>query len=288
MKRRTYIVGAASIGLSIPIIGESGQERRDGHIRNGNKNENEMQAIRNGRAASTDPEPAYTLLDGTKYETEVYVIDAPESGPTGVVIGGMHGDERSGYHAAAAVSRWQFDAGRVVVLPQANQPAIKAKTRHGVGGDLNRTFPPGEEPTTTLAQAIWNDVVLQSEPDFLLDLHRSKGIYRFHESFVGQAIYPTDVGDAPSNAVDTIASLNADVVPWYMPYHDFKRGNVMHGTSPLLAHKAGGDLQVPAYIVETTTFLTDLETRTRWTKRAAEKLLSLHGINRTTETERNK
>lgn len=278
MKRRTYLLGAATtVGISIPSIGERGQsDEQNGWVSFQQQNTTD----------SDDPEPEYMVLKGTKYETEVYVIDAPKSGPTGLVVGGIHGDERSGYHAAEAVSRWQFDAGRVVVLPRANQPAITSKTRHGVGGDLNRKFPPGEEPTTKLARAIWSDVVLRSDPDFLIDLHRSKGIYKFHQEFVGQAIYPTDVGAAESNALDTIALLNEEYVPWYMLYHEFKQGNILYGTTPMLAHKAGGDLGLPAYIVETTTFLTDLDARTRWTKGAAEKLLSLHGI--TTKTGANK
>jgi hypothetical protein len=263
MKRRTYLSGAATaLGISSLAVGGHGQI-----------------SVR-AAAGDTSPEPAYMLLEGTQYATEVYVKDAPEPGPTAIVVGGIHGDERSGYYAAEAVSRWQFDAGRIVVLPRANRPAIEAGTREGVHGDLNRKFPPNEKPTTKLARAIWNDVVLRHDPDLLIDLHRSIGIYKFHQSFVGQAIYPTDIGDAPSNAVETVEFLNKEYVPWYMPYHDFKRGNIMYGSHPLLAHKVGGDLGQPAYIVETTLFLTDLDTRVEWTKGAAEKLLSLHDINR--------
>jgi hypothetical protein len=268
MKRRTYLAGVATASvLPAFAVGVSSQDSI------------EVQA----ETGDTAREPAYMLLEGTQYETGVYVIDAPSSGPTAVVVGGMHGDERSGYRAAKAVTRWQFDAGQVVVLPRANRPALKRGTRHGVNGDLNRKFPPEVEPTTRLAQAIWNNVVLRHDPDVLMDLHRSKGIYKFHQSFVGQAIYPTDIGDAPTNAVDTVELLNEEYVPWYMPYHDFKRGNILYGTSPMLAHKFGEDLKEPAYIVETTTFLTDLDTRVKWTKGAAEKLLSLHGIKRTGE-----
>jgi hypothetical protein len=263
MKRRTYLSGVATALALSSFMGKSSHNS----------------------TVLADPadnrEPTYMLLEGTQYETGVYVIDAPESGPTAIVVGGMHGDERSGYRAAKAVTDWQFDAGQVVVLPAANRPALERGTRHGVHGDLNRKFPPEEEPTTRLAQAIWNNVVLQHDPDLLMDLHRSKGIYKFHQSFVGQAIYPTDIGNAPSNAVETVELLNEEYVPWYMPYHDFKRGNILYGTNPMLAHKFGEALEQPAYIVETTTFLTDLDTRVEWTKGAAEKLLSLHGIERT-------
>lgn len=271
MKRRTYLSGAVTaVGLSMPVVGSElapaiGVSDRP----NGDTTEK--------------TQPTSVLLEGTNYETELYVIEGEEAGPTGIVVGGVHGDERSGYRAAEAVSRWQFDAGRVVVLPRANRPAISENTRHGVGGDLNRQFPIGEEPTTKLARAIWNDVVLRYEPDFLLDLHRSKGIYEVHQEFVGQVIFPTNAESAPSNATETVDLLNEEHVPWYMPYHEFKLGNTLYGTSPLLAHKAGGDLGISAYIVETARFLTDLDTRIEWTTVAAESLLSLHGIERVTQ-----
>lgn len=269
MKRRTYLSGAVTaVGLPVSAVG-SGLAPAIGV----NDRENGTQ-------------PASMLLEGTNYETELYVIEGDSAGPTGLVVGGVHGDEKSGYRAAETVSSWQFDAGRVVVVPRANQPAIDADARHGVGGDLNRKFPPGEEPTTKLARTIWNDVVLQYEPDFLLDLHRSKGIYKFHPDFVGQAIYPTSVDPAPSNATETIDMLNEDHVPWSMPFHEFETGNTLYGTSPMLVHKAGDDLGIPAYIVETAKFLTDLDTRTEWTSVAARSLLSLHDIERVTEGDR--
>lgn len=262
MERRTYLSGVASTIALSSLVGNSSH------------NSTVLASPADNR------EPTYLLLPGTRYETGVYVIDAPEPGPTAIVVGGMHGDERSGYLAAKAVTDWKFDAGRVVVLPAANRPALERGTRHGIHGDLNRKFPPDGEPTTKLARAIWNNVVLKHDPDLLMDLHRSKGIYKFHQSFVGQAIYPTDAGNAVPNAVETIELLNEKYVPWYMPYHDFRRGNILYGTNPMLVHKFGDDLKQPGYIVETTTFLTDLDTRVKWTKGAAKKLLSLHGIER--------
>ncbi|RRJ32060.1 M99 family carboxypeptidase catalytic domain-containing protein [Halocatena pleomorpha] len=265
MKRRTYLSGVvAAVGLSAPTVSRSaigGNDQRQ-----------------NARG-----EPETTVLQGTRYETDVYAIEGTNEGPTAVVVGGVHGDETSGYRAAEAVSRWQFDSGRVIVLPRANQPAIERDTRHGVGGDLNRKFPPEETPTTKLARAIWDDVVMQYEPDVLLDLHRSKGIYKFHPDFVGQAIYPTDAGSAPSNAKETIEMLNEKHVPWYMPFHEFKPGNTVYGSRPMLVHKAGNDLNIPAYIVETARFLTDLDTRVEWTTTTAESLLSSHGVERAGE-----
>ncbi|WP_435335699.1 M99 family carboxypeptidase catalytic domain-containing protein [Haloarchaeobius sp. TZWWS8] len=222
-----------------------------------------------------------TLLPGTKYETEVVTIETGEPGPTAVVVGGLHGDERSGFHAAEAVATWSFRSGTVIVLPRANVPAIEANTRENDSGDLNRQFPPGSEPETRLARAIWK-LVADADPDVVLDLHRSLGIYGVHRENVGQAVFPTATGDAVANAEKTTAYLNEEHVPWSMPLHDFSAGGGMGGTAPLLAHKVGADLDTPAYIVETTIFLTTLPTRVDWTTAAAEHLLAQHGVERRT------
>lgn len=265
MKRRTYLSGMAAIATG--AVSLTIKERMDSHTARG--------------ARSMKREPGFTLLSGTQYATPVYDIKRSNSGPTAIVVGGMHGDEHAGYRTAENVAQWSFDAGRMIVLPRANRPAIERDERHGVGGDLNRAFPPNGEPKTKLARAIWDKVVTRFEPDLLLDLHSSKGIYGVHPDFVGQSIYPTVAGDAQQHAQNTIVYLNETFVPWHMPYHDFKRGNVMDEDRPMLAHKVGGDLSKPAYIVETAKFLTDLDTRIEWTAEAARKLLSLHGIERT-------
>jgi predicted deacylase len=259
MRRRTFLAGgAAATGL---LLGVPDRDR-----------------------AVTGPsrDPAGTLLPGTPSETPVYVIEGETAGPTAVVVGGMHGDERSGYLAAERIVEWTPEAGRIVVIPRANRVAIERDTRRGPTGDLNREFPPGETPTTDLARAIW-DRLVEAEPDVVLNLHSSKGIYGTHQEFVGQAIFPTAAGDAVSVAGRVTDTLNDEVVPWSMPFHDFRVGNTLHGTAPLLAHKVGGDLGVPAYIVEVAEYLVDPETGAAWTERAATELLANHGITRTEE-----
>lgn len=256
MQRRTFLAGgAAAAGLAV------GVPRRD--------------------RATTGParDPAGTLMAGTPYETPVYVVDGESPGPTAVVVGGMHGDERSGYLAAEQVAEWTLEAGRLVVVPRANQVAIERDERRGPSGDLNRQFPPGERPTTDLARAIW-DRVATADPDVAVNLHSSRGIYRTHAESVGQAVFPTEAGDAVAVAGRVVETLNDAVVPWYMPFHEFLVGTPLRGTAPLFAHKVGGDLGRPAYIVEVTEFLLDAETGARWTERATAELLARHGVQR--------
>ena len=116
-------------------------------------------------ATAQSRDPTDTLLPGTEHETPVFTVEGERDGPTALVVGGMHGDERSGYLAAEAMLEWSVDAGRVVVLPRANRVAIQRDSREGEGGDLNRQFPPGAEPPTELARAIWSLVERESPDD---------------------------------------------------------------------------------------------------------------------------
>ncbi|WP_266076801.1 M99 family carboxypeptidase catalytic domain-containing protein [Haladaptatus caseinilyticus] len=256
MRRRAFLMttGALSVGRASVSVADS------------------------GKGVQSGSDPAYTIRSGTKQETEVFVKNDGD-GPTALLVGGMHGDEKSGYRAATAITKWRVSGGTLVVLPRANQVAIRSNRREGTDGDLNRKFPTGEKPESELAREIWG-VVSRHDPDVVLDLHRSIGIYGYHESSVGQVIWPTNVGRANEYARLTAEQLNDTVVPWSMPFHEFRRGGEITGSRPMLVHKVAGDLDRPGYIFETTAFLLDLGTRVRWTKRAAEELLSHHGIER--------
>lgn len=230
-----------------------------------------------GSPEEGDGRPANTLLPGTPHETGVYVASGTTPGPTALVVGGIHGDERPGYRAAERFVDVDPARGTVIVVPRANRVAIEAGTRTGEHGDLNRKFPTGTRPTTSLARAIWG-VVERRDPDVVVDLHRSVGLYAYHDASVGQAVFPTDAGDAPDVAAAVVETLNEEVVPWSMPLHDFRRGNLLTGTRPMLVHKVAGDRSRPGYIVETTRFLVDTGTQTEWAARAAVALLAGHGV----------
>lgn len=269
MRRRTFLGGAGALA-----VGAGGALARVG----GGTNE-ERGAPSATAAGGPTRRTTETLLPDTKYATPVHVLEAPRDGPTAVVVGGLHGDEPAGFETAAAVAEWSFAAGRLVVVPRANRPAIERGVRKTGEGDLNRQFPPGETPESPLARAIWERLV-SADPDVVLDLHESQGVYGVHPEFVGQAVFPTGEGDAPAVAASVVEAANREVVPWYMPVHDYSRGNVLSGSAPLLCHKVGADLGQPAYIAETTSYLLAMETRVRWASRVATGLLAAHGVER--------
>ncbi|WP_276247951.1 succinylglutamate desuccinylase/aspartoacylase family protein [Haladaptatus sp. YSMS36] len=228
---------------------------------------------------ATATRETYTLLPDTDHATTVHVIEGSEPGPTAMVTGGVHGDETSGLRAAENVASWDIARGTLVVVPRVNVVAIERGTREGTGGDLNRLFPPGEEPESKLARGLWAEIE-RHDPDVFMDLHRSLGIYGVQPGYVGQAIFPSAAGDAQQHARAVAELLNDEVVPWYMPLHKYHSGGPMPESGPLIANKVGQDLDTPAYVVESTSFLLDLPTRTAWTTRAAAELLERHGIER--------
>lgn len=191
----------------------------------------------------------YTIL-GAYETTPVYRTVADSDGPTVVVVGGLHGNEVTGYEAANLIRCWSINKGELIVVPRANRPAIEDGTRSSTTynqPDMNRQFPTGEMPTHGIARGVWN-VIENNDADYVFDLHRSKGLYRRSPSGVGMAIFPTP--DGRNAAEKSLRHLNEGHVP--QDSHNFKVGNDQTGANPLLSHKVGGDRDHPGWLVETT------------------------------------
>jgi predicted deacylase len=98
------------------------------------------------------------------------------SGPTALLVAGNHGDEYEGQIALVRLIQ-SLDpadvAGRIIVLPAANLPAVMAGRRTSPldQGNLNRSFPgdPDGGPTAMIAHYI--ESVLLPMADVALDLH---------------------------------------------------------------------------------------------------------------------
>ncbi|WP_255171074.1 hypothetical protein [Natrononativus amylolyticus] len=219
----------------------------------------------------------YPLMAGTQFETDVYVIDSGKAGPTGFIVGGQHGIEPEGWRAAHRLRELVPREGKVVILPEADRTAIADTTYSGRGGNLNRHWPSGSRPSSRLARAIWNE--LESyDPDVVLDLHSSMGIYGGSPSGVGQAIFPTP--NARSGADDVIRELNDRHVrpAGYGGDALFTRGNDQTGANPLLSHKVGGDTNAVGFLFETSRSVGTPHLRTEWTYWACRKLVRRGGL----------
>ncbi|AGB38596.1 succinylglutamate desuccinylase/aspartoacylase family protein [Natronococcus occultus] len=259
MRRRILAAGGALAGTA--VAGAASRPTGDHEL------------VARARRSDTDPETrTETLLSGTVHETPLYVIDAPADGPTAMVFGGVHGDEYNGIDVAHESTEWVPDAGRLVVVPETDRVAVENDEREGIEGDLNRQFPADDEPTSELAAGIW-EAIERHDPDVVLDLHRSLGIYGVHQEYVGQAIFysPDSEGDVLA------ATLNDEVVPWYLPLHRFV-AHESHLSGPLLFHETARELDAASYLFETTNFMLDRETKNEMTRVMTAATLERHGL----------
>ncbi|WP_338729363.1 succinylglutamate desuccinylase/aspartoacylase family protein [Haladaptatus sp. DJG-WS-42] len=229
------------------------------------------------RESETQTVSRYTLLPGTANETDVYVIEATQPGPTAVVIGGMHGNEVAGFTAARNMTNWTVTSGTLVIIPESNKRAVQNRTRKAFGTDLNNQFPVGQPSNSSLANAIWTAIEYH-DPDIVIDLHSSRGIFKVDEGGVGQAIFPGVEGAARDDTAAAIAYLNDHEVPDSMAEHKFKRGNILMGTGHSLTRRAVGELGASAFLIETAKRDTTLDMRIRWTAVAVRVILSRHGM----------
>ncbi len=134
--------------------------------------------------ANAEARPAGYLAEGTIWGTPVYVYDSHNPGPTVVVVGGVHGDEPAGSYAALGVANWEFQRGRVIVIPAASPTALLIGTREtppdeGYGEvNLNRLFPIGHnvKPVHPLAADIWRLLTIV-QPDWVIDLHEGERFF---------------------------------------------------------------------------------------------------------------
>lgn len=110
-------------------------------------------------------------------------------------MGGLHGDETAGTLAARELKSWNVQSGKLVLVPDANVPAIKANRRF-VGRNMNALFPGKKDGDGNqgLAYELWQ-LIKNSKPDLLLTLHESRGFYSENRARYGQTFtfdFPDD------------------------------------------------------------------------------------------------
>lgn len=204
------------------------------------------------QTAAAPPEPSRstrTIRAGTPDATEVYTYDSGVPGPTVFVVGGIHGNERAGYLAADDIATgWTVPAGRLIVVPRANVPAIQDETREGLTGDLNRQFPPLQAPESPLARAIWNEIAV-ADPDLFVDLHEARTLHG--DGGIAQTLGYYPVQNVRDMAGEALRAVNETVSN---PNGRFQRrivpGPLEHPQGPLVK-RLSLERTGPAYITET-------------------------------------
>lgn len=228
----------------------------------------------------------HAIMADTRYETTVHVIDSG-AGPTGMVLGGVHGNETGGIEAARLATEYELSAGRLVVIPETNKPAVENEGREGPDGDLNRQFPVGGQPTTELARAIWAEIE-SYDPAGLIDMHTSRGILGVDEGTVGQAIFPSPAEGASEDGRRAAEYANEEVINEFLesnPEYAFRSGAVEGAgveqsdeVDQMLVMKAGEDLGTEGWITEVTYKGFDLDQRVFIHDRLTTWLLAENGL----------
>ncbi len=98
------------------------------------------------------------------------------AGPTALLVAGNHGDEYEGMialHDLALSLDPGLVAGRVIIVPQLNTPAVRAGTRVSPidGVNMNRAFPGNARGTATAKIADYLTRHLLPMADLVLDIH---------------------------------------------------------------------------------------------------------------------
>ena len=111
-----------------------------------------LQGAATGQPYSPRLRPRGVLAAGTRFATTYYDARGRGSGPTVLIVAGIHGDERAPPIAAKALLHLKPTRGRLVIVPKANREAHRVGKRFTPGvryKDLNRNFPVPARPPRT-------------------------------------------------------------------------------------------------------------------------------------------
>ncbi|BCM93325.1 hypothetical protein IAD21_05216 [Abditibacteriota bacterium] len=186
------------------------------------------------------------LMSGTRYQTPYFIKEGEKSGPTIVVVGGVHGDEVAGYQAARLLKSWRVEEGTLVLVPEAHIEAIRRNVR-AYPRNMNRLFPgkANGDAMEKLAFEIWT-LIKTSKPQLLLTLHESRGFYVQDRARYGQT-FTFDFDELKPQFAKIAETVNASIEP---PLYKFQIKVEAFDTCP--TYCAWKWLHVPATSIETT------------------------------------
>jgi len=155
-------------------------------------------------ADKTPPPSLYhekTYFKQTPQEVTVHFISGKEKGPTLLVFGGIHGDEKAGYLTAERYARISLNKGNLIVVPRLNATAISKGRREGLGGDMNRLFDLPEKESRRNPDVKVVDLAksLIQRADYVINLHQAYDFYA--PKWISRHRNPSRWGQ--SNVIDT-------------------------------------------------------------------------------------
>lgn len=235
---------------------------------------------------------------GSPQELEVYKIYGRREGPTVMIIGGIQGDEPGGFMSADLYADMALKRGNLIVVPRANFQSI-IKYHRGLHGDMNRKFQGDLSRDTDQATVeILKD--LMEESDLLLNLHDGSGYYRptwesklanpnrYGQCIIADAdvyIHPETGRQIPlaEYAEEVVKRVNEEISEPLYKFHFFNTKTGEKG-SPHAEQQGSATwfaltkIGIPAFGVETSKQLPDLEMKIHQHNLAVNAFLDIFGV----------
>ena len=243
------------------------------------------------------------FLADTDHELHVYRIQGEEPGKTIMIIGGIQGDEPSGYISADLYADLHLRRGNLIVVPRANFYSILVNRREGQTGDMNRKFRPSKssEEKKDLDEEIVEVLKrLIQESDCLLNLHEGSGFYspvwvseqenpkRYGQSIIhdaesvpsGQGTGVIRLGDIARRVADSVNARIPEERYRFRPNnHDTLSEQTQHREQRISAtFYALTQARIPAFGIETSKSIPDLETKIRLHRLVINAMMSEFGL----------
>lgn len=160
------------------------------------------------------------IMEHTPLETGFTILESASPGKTILVVGGIHGDESSGWMAAEQLKKYRkLKSGTLIILSPANAPGSRNGERNVEQyRDLNRSFPgdKNRDLTDELAASIIQKI-REYSPDLVIDLHEA---YREGpgRDFLGNSLIITDTGAMEQLIFDLIVESQDGTLKTSAPF----------------------------------------------------------------------
>ncbi|WP_294146211.1 succinylglutamate desuccinylase/aspartoacylase family protein [uncultured Clostridium sp.] len=214
------------------------------------------------------------IMEHTPLETGFTILESGSPGKTVLVVGGIHGDETSGWMAADQLKkRRKLKSGTLIILSPANAPGSRNGERNVEQyRDLNRSFPgdKNRDLTDGLAASIFLKI-REYSPDLVIDLHEA---YRegSGRDFLGNSLIITDSGTIDQLVFDLIVESQDGTIKTSAPFSCY------NGTpAGSLNRTVTETLGIPAVTVEVSQE-EPLETRIRNQIAVVERILGYYSM----------
>jgi uncharacterized protein len=187
--------------------------------------------------------------DGGPWRLPFLYITGVSSGPTLLVIAGVHGDEYEGIATIPHIFG-QLQAshvqGRLLMVPVCNMPAYEAASRSSPidGLNLARVFPGHPDGSITQRIAYWLTEKLLRPADFLIDLHSGGLLYNL-PTLIGYTSDKSDLGRRSQAAAEAFGAPVLWGHPLPMPPGRSLSAATDLGIPSLYTEAPGGGLAQP-------------------------------------------